>query len=245
MIQIKNVTKIYDAQIGEHNVAVQDLSLEVPQGKVLAYIGPNGSGKTTTFKMLLGLTKPTSGIITIDELNPANHASKQRMGYLPENPYFYSHLTGREMLRFTGDLHKMAVSHQNKRIDEILDQLKMTDSANRRMNTYSKGMLQRIGVASAIMHDPDIVLLDEPLSGLDPIGRSEIRNIVLALKQQGKTIIFCSHILTDVENICDEVATIVDGVFIEQIPVTEILKTQSLESYFISTVEMARNTTSS
>jgi ABC-2 type transport system ATP-binding protein len=245
MIQIQNITKVYNAQIGEHNIAVQDLSLEIKQGSVLAYIGPNGSGKTTTFKMLLGLTKPTNGTITIDDLPPSDPASKRRMGYLPENPYFYSHLTGREMLRFTGDLHKMALTKQKKRISELLEQLNMTEAADRKMNAYSKGMLQRIGVAAAILHDPDIVLLDEPLSGLDPIGRSEIRNIVLTLKEQGKTIIFCSHILADVENICDEVATIVDGVFIEQLPVSEILKTQSLESYFIHTVETARNTPTS
>ncbi|GAP98566.1 ABC transporter ATP-binding protein [Leptolyngbya sp. NIES-2104] len=193
--------------------SLNGVSLTVYEGETFGLLGQNGAGKTTLLKTLLGIVRPTSGRATVLGEPLGDRAVKQRIGYLTENPYFYDYLTGWEVLNFTGDLFGIARSQQRKRIPELLDLVGLAQSAakKKQLRQYSKGMLQRIGLAQALMNDPDLVFLDEPMSGLDPLGRYQMREIILSLKSQGKTIFFNSHVLSDVEKICDRVALLAQG----------------------------------
>jgi ABC-2 type transport system ATP-binding protein len=207
--------------------ALNDVSLTVYEGETFGLLGQNGAGKTTLLKTLLGIVRPTSGRATVLGEPLGDRAVKQRIGYLPENPYFYDYLTGWEVLNFTGDLFGIARSQQRKRIPELLDLVGLAQSAakKKQLRQYSKGMLQRIGLAQALINDPDLVFLDEPMSGLDPLGRYQMREIILSLKSQGKTIFFNSHVLSDVEKICDRVALLAKGELIAIGSMQELLGT--------------------
>ena len=193
--------------------SLNTVSLTVYEGETFGLLGQNGAGKTTLLKTLLGIVRPTSGRATVLGESLGDRAVKQRIGYLPENPYFYDYLTGWEVLNFTGDLFGISRSLQRKRVPELLDLVGLAESAakKKQLRQYSKGMLQRIGMAQALINDPDLVFLDEPMSGLDPLGRYQMREIISSLKSQGKTIFFNSHVLSDVEKICDRVALLARG----------------------------------
>jgi ABC-2 type transport system ATP-binding protein len=190
-----------------------DCSLAVPIGQTFGLLGPNGAGKTTLLKLLLGIVQPTSGNGKLLGVELGDRSIKQRIGYLPENAYFYDYLTGWEFLEFIGSIFGIAPSIRRQRIAELLDLVGLAQSAARKkqIRQYSKGMTQRVGLAQALLNDPELVFLDEPMSGLDPVGRYQIREVILTLKKQGKTVFFNSHILSDVEAICDRIGILNKG----------------------------------
>jgi ABC-2 type transport system ATP-binding protein len=196
---------------GRSVTALEGLDLEVRQGEVFGFLGPNGAGKTTTIKMLMGLIYPTSGQAWLFGRPIGDQESKARLGFLPESPYFYDYLTGLEFLQFYGHLFGLRGLTLDKRIDELLELVGMSHARDLQLRKFSKGMLQRVGIAQALINDPELVVLDEPMSGLDPVGRKEIRDLILRLKESGKTIFFSSHILHDAEVLCDRVAIILKG----------------------------------
>jgi ABC-2 type transport system ATP-binding protein len=187
------------------------ISFGVRQGEIFGFIGPNGAGKTTTLKVLMGLIRPSAGEASILGHDVRETAFRRHVGFLPENPWFYDFLTGREFLRFYARVSGVARGAREARIAELLAKVGLADAADQRLRTYSKGMLQRVGIAQALVHDPDVVFLDEPMSGLDPIGRKEIRDLILRLHAEGKTVFMNTHILSDVEMLCHRVAIIVRG----------------------------------
>jgi ABC-2 type transport system ATP-binding protein len=192
-------------------VALKDLSLEIQQGEIFGLLGPNGAGKTTTLKILMGIHFPTSGSARILGKSLDDRAMKQKIGFLPENPYFYDYLKGWEFLDFYGQLYGIGRSRRRATIEELLALVGLEHAANIPLRGYSKGMNQRIGLAQALMNDPEVVFLDEPQSGLDPLGRKQVRDIILALRDKGKTVFFSSHILSDAEMICDRVGILFKG----------------------------------
>lgn len=213
VIEIRNLTKDYRDFWGRRKTrAVNSLSLTIEKGEVFGLLGPNGSGKTTTMKLLLGLLFPTEGDIRIFG-EPALEVKKNsRIGYLPEESYFYRFLTARETLDFYGKLFGMSKQERKDRTEKLLDQVKLNPRFwNRQLKEYSKGMTRRIGLAQALINDPELVLLDEPTSGLDPIGRQEMKDIIQGLREQGKTVVICGHLLPDIEEICDRIAILYSG----------------------------------
>jgi len=211
-LSLEKVSKTYTPGLFKKKVrAVQNLSFEVKKGEVFGLVGPNGAGKSSTIRLLLGLTRPDTGTILFRGAPLKGGAIHREAGYLPENPYLYDHLTLRELLDFCGKASGMSSTDIARRADLLLEQTAMTGAAGRPLRTFSKGMLQRAGICFALLHDPSIVILDEPMSGLDPIGRKQVFDIVMDLKGQGKTIFFCSHILSDVERLCDRIGVIVGG----------------------------------
>lgn len=212
-IQIKNLSKEFYTKNGDVS-AVCDLSLHIENGSVFGFLGPNGAGKTTTMKMLVGLIRPTRGEILIAGGEPSDIATRRLVGFMPESPSFYGYLSGREFLEFVADIFGIK-EEKHKRITEVLREVDLIGREERQIRTYSKGMLQRLGLAQALINDPEILFLDEPLDGLDPLGRAEIKKIFAALKKRGKTIFFNSHILADVAELCDTVGIIDKGVLIE------------------------------
>jgi len=191
--------------------ALRGLNIEVPEGVVFGFIGPNGAGKTTTIKILMGLHSSTSGQAWMLGQPAGTPESRRRVGFLPERPYFYSHLTARELLHFYGHLYQMGRDVRTDRIELLLEKVGMTRFADVKLSKYSKGMLQRVGLCQALLNDPDLLVLDEPMSGLDPLGRAMVRDLILEQRAEGKTVFFSSHILSDVQNICDTVAILVGG----------------------------------
>ncbi|MEL7331417.1 MAG: ABC transporter ATP-binding protein [Cyanobacteria bacterium J06560_2] len=193
--------------------SLKQCSLEIYKGETFGLLGPNGAGKTTLLKLLLGIVRPTAGSAKLMGQPAGDSDTKASIGYLPENPYFYDYLTGWEFLSYTAGLFGIKGKAQKRRITELLDlvQLDMRSATKKQMRRYSKGMLQRVGMAQALMNDPEIVFLDEPMSGLDPTGRYQVREIILSLKEQGKTLFFNSHVLSDVEMICDRIAILDQG----------------------------------
>ncbi|HEY9656044.1 MAG TPA: ABC transporter ATP-binding protein [Crinalium sp.] len=214
-------------------VSLKGCTLNVLQGETFGLLGPNGAGKTTLLKTLLGIVRPSGGRGLLLGAPLGDRAIKQRIGYLPENPYFYDYLTGWETLQFTAGLFQIPRSVQKQRIPQLLDLVGLSLSAARKkqLRQYSKGMLQRIGMAQALINDPELVFFDEPMSGLDPMGRYQIREIILSLKDQGKTIFFNSHVLSDVELICDRIAILANGELICSGSLQELLGTT--ETYTI------------
>ena len=191
--------------------AVKELSFSLKKGEIFGLLGPNGAGKTTTLKMATGLIHPDRGEIQIFGKTLDKVSSKRRLGFLPENPWFYDYLTAEEFLKMAGGLFGINKETTEKRSKALLHKLGIAHASNRPLRKFSKGMLQRAGLAQALINDPDLIILDEPLSGLDPIGRKELRDIILDLKRNGKTVLFSSHILSDVEELCDRVAIISKG----------------------------------
>ena len=224
MIQTEQLSKVFRVGFwGKRVTAVDGLNLEVRRGEVFGFLGPNGAGKTTTLKMLMGLIYPTSGYARLFGRNLGDPQTKARLGFLPESPYFYDYLTSREFLGFYGHLFGLWGAVLDKRIDELLELVGMTHAKDLQLRKFSKGMLQRIGVAQALINDPELVVLDEPMSGLDPIGRKEVRDLILRLKDSGKTVLFSSHILHDAEVLCDRVAMILKGRLVACGRVTDLL----------------------
>jgi ABC-2 type transport system ATP-binding protein len=191
--------------------ALRPLNLAVEEGEVFGYLGPNGAGKTTTLKLLMGLVFPTSGSAKILGLPVNDPRVKAQIGFLPEQPYFYDYLTARELLEYYAQLSGVDARDRSRRVAAVLDRVGLNDVGGVQLRKFSKGMLQRVGIAQAILHDPKLVFLDEPMSGLDPIGRREVRDLMESLKHEGKTIFFSTHILSDAEALCDRVAILHKG----------------------------------
>ena len=212
VVRVDGIVKDFRPGFGLRRKRVlHGVTLQVHQGEIFGFVGPNGAGKTTTLKILMGLIRPTDGSASILGRDVAESEFRDRIGFLPENPYFYPFLTAREILDFYARLSGVESSRRAARIDELLEVVNLSYAADARLRTYSKGMLQRVGVAQALINDPEVVFFDEPMSGLDPIGRKEIRDVILSLRAAGKTIFMTTHILHDVEMICDRVAIIVKG----------------------------------
>lgn len=191
--------------------AVNGIDFSLRQGQVLGFLGPNGSGKSTTIKMMLGLLTPTAGSLRVFGQSPRNVRVKQRIGYLPEETHLYKYLTGRETLHFLGALFSIPKAEREKRVEQLLEMVGLERSADRAVGEYSKGMARRIGLAQALINDPDLVILDEPTSGLDPLGCQEVRDTIRALKKRGTTVVLCSHLLSDAEDVCDDVLIMYGG----------------------------------
>lgn len=212
-VEIRGLTKLYPLHWRRGRLlALENLDLTVAPGEVFGLLGPNGSGKSTTMKLLLGLATPTRGSASLFGHPAGSMDARLRLGFLPENPYFPQFLSGREVLRYYGRLSGMSGAALTARIEELLELVDLRAAAERRLRTYSKGMLQRIGLAQALLHDPDLLLLDEPTAGVDPLGSRQIRDLILLLKRQGKTVIFSSHLLEQVEEVADRVAILHQGV---------------------------------
>lgn len=224
-VSIRNLTKVFRTQTVRRQVvtAVRNISLEVQPGEVYGLIGPNGSGKSTTMKVLLGLLKPTAGTAAIFGLDSSRVDSRNEVGFLPENPYFYKHLTGEEMLAFYGTLCGLGGAPLRERIDELLTLVDLQHARGRRLAGYSKGMLQRIGLAQAIIHRPRLVVLDEPTAGVDPAGSRKIRDLILELKSQGISVILSSHLLEQVQEVCDRVGIIFRGEMVREGPLADLI----------------------
>jgi ABC-2 type transport system ATP-binding protein len=191
--------------------ALRPLHLTVEEGEIFGFLGPNGAGKTTTLKMLMGLVFPTSGSARLLGRDWTDPEVKAQIGFLPEQPYFYDYLTAQELLNYYGQLSGVPGKDRKRRIDEVLQRVGLTDVKGMQLRKFSKGMLQRAGIAQAILHDPKLVFFDEPMSGLDPMGRREVRDLMEQLKHEGKTVFFSTHILSDAEALCDRVAIIHHG----------------------------------
>ena len=215
---------------GRQVTALEGLDLEVRRGEVFGFLGPNGAGKTTTLKILMGLIYPTSGQAWILDREIGEVNVKHHVGFLPEAPYFYDYLTAEEFLRFYGQLFGMRGAALTDRITQLLEMVGMSHARHLQLRKFSKGMLQRVGIAQALINDPHLVILDEPMSGLDPIGRKEIRDLILGLKQAGKTIFFSSHILHDAELLCDRVGILVKGRLVATGRVRDLVGSASTQS---------------
>jgi ABC-2 type transport system ATP-binding protein len=212
LIRVKGLVKDFRPGLGLRKKRVlHGIDFEVRRGELFGFIGPNGAGKTTTLKILMGLIRATQGEAQILGHDVRETAFREHIGFAPESPYFYDFLTGAEILDFYARLCAVPRARRRDRVREVLDGVGLAHAADMRLRTYSKGMLQRIGIAQAIVHDPSVVFLDEPMSGLDPVGRKEIRDLVVRLSASGKTVFMNTHILSDVETICDRVAIIVQG----------------------------------
>ena len=212
--------------------ALDGLSLSVHRGEIYGFLGPNGSGKTTTLKILMGLMRSTSGKAEVLGKPAGDVQARRQIGFLPEAPYFYDYLTAEEFLAFYGYLAELKPAGLNRRIDHLLEVVGLTEARTRQLRKFSKGMLQRIGLAQALIHDPELVILDEPMSGLDPIGRKQVRDLILGLRDQGKTVFFSTHIIPDVEMICDRVGIVMKGRVMAAGRVDELVRhehTQSVE----------------
>lgn len=218
--------------------AVKDISFTVHPGEVLGIVGPNGAGKTTTIKMILGLLNPDRGTIKIFGMDSRDQEIRKRIGYMPETPSFYAHLTGRELLYFVGDLFQIPRAILHERTKVLLEGVGLKDAGNRGLGHYSKGMLQRICLAQALINEPELLFLDEPLDGLDPIGRIRMREILLEIKSRGTAIVLNSHILSDVELMSDQIAIMDRGEILKLDTVKKLIpKGKNLEEVFIETVE--------
>ena len=217
MIQLESVCRTFKHEFFKGEVtAVADVSLNVSEGEVYGLIGPNGSGKSTTMKMVLGLVTPSSGRIYVGGDNIEEHDPRSMFGYLPENPYFSGYLSGEETLRYYARLASCEMKNFRLRLKEIAELVGLKGALQRSVGTYSKGMLQRLGLAQALIHDPSILILDEPTAGVDPQGAYEIREIILDLKKRGKTVFMCSHFLSQVEDVCDRVGVMHEGRLIKE-----------------------------
>jgi ABC-2 type transport system ATP-binding protein len=213
VIETENLSKEYPYGFLhlKKKTSLEGLNLQVEQGEVFGFLGPNGAGKSTTIKLLMRLIFPTSGTARILGKSIEDVSMHQDVGYLPEQPYFYDYLTAAELLDYFARFHKLSAADRRARVDKMLKKVGLETAKKIQLRKYSKGMLQRVGMAQAILHDPAVVVLDEPMSGLDPLGRREVRDIILELKKEGRTVLFSTHILSDAETLCDRVGVIVGG----------------------------------
>jgi ABC-2 type transport system ATP-binding protein len=212
-IETENLSKEYPYGFLnlKKKTSLEDLNMQVEAGEVFGFIGPNGAGKSTTIKLLMGLIFPTAGTARILGKPVSDTEMHQEIGYLPEQPYFYDYLTAAEVLDYFARIHGLKAADRQERVQKMLKKVGLETARKIQLRKYSKGMLQRVGLAQAILHDPKLVILDEPMSGLDPLGRREVRDIILELKRDGKTVMFSTHILSDAEMLCDRVGVIVGG----------------------------------
>ncbi|MGD8686679.1 MAG: ABC transporter ATP-binding protein [Syntrophobacterales bacterium] len=211
-IRTEALSKTYLKGLRQRKVlALNNLSLTVADGEIFGFLGPNGAGKSTTIKLLCDLIRPTSGRASILGQDVRQPEARRQIGYLPENPNFYAFLTGWELLEFHGTLHGMRQSFIQKHGERLLAMLELADAAHRPLSTYSKGMVQRLGIAAALIHDPQVLIFDEPMSGLDPVGRKLVADLMLDMRDRGKVVFFSTHILHDVEVICDRIGIITNG----------------------------------
>lgn len=223
-VSIRNLTK--DFSVGMRGLklrAVDDVSIEMPVGEVFGLLGPNGCGKSTTLKIALGLVKQTSGTTSILGDEAASTEARRRTGYLPEAPYFHRFLTGRELVRYCARLSGVDEDRLDEAVGRALDLAAMSAAADRAVGTYSKGMLQRIGLAQAVVHDPELVILDEPTAGVDPVGSAAIGGMIAQMRRQGRTVVLCSHLLGQVEQVCDRIAIMDRGRVVLQGAVDDVL----------------------
>ena len=214
IIEVQNLTKDYEVGFARKRKvrALDGLSLTVEAGHIFGFLGANGAGKTTTLKLLMRLIFPTAGTARILDRDISDVSMRARIGYLPENPYFYDYLTAREFIDYCGQLFGFDKSMRARRTDEVLTRVNLDKKSwDRQLRKFSKGMLQRVGMAQALVNDPEIVFLDEPMSGLDPVGRREFRDLIASLNSEGKTVFMCSHILSDIEVLCDSIAILKGG----------------------------------
>ncbi|PAZ00220.1 MAG: ABC transporter ATP-binding protein [Spartobacteria bacterium AMD-G4] len=233
-VRIENLTKIFPVPLRRQRVtAVRDLSFEVRPGEVYGLLGPNGSGKSTTLKILLGLVTPNQGRAMIFGEDSRDYHSRRDVGFLPENPYFYKFLTAAETLRFYGKVCGMGGAILNKRIDELIHLVGLEDARDRRIGGFSKGMLQRIGLAQALIQDPRLVVLDEPTAGVDPAGSHQIRDLILDLKKRGKTVLLTSHLLEQVQEICDRVGIMARGEMIREGALADLVSVKNQTEFVI------------
>ena len=225
-IRLEDVRKIY--RVGfwrKRKTALDGVNLMVRPGEIYGYLGPNGAGKTTTIKLLVGLLRPTSGTLSVLGRPPGDPNARRRLGFMPENPYFYDYLTVSEYLEILADLHRLPRAQRRERIDTVLERVGLERHRRHRIRQLSKGLLQRFGLAQAVLHEPELLILDEPMSGLDPLGRWEIREFILSLRGQC-TIFFSSHILADAELLCDRVGILQHGRLVHEGTVRELIESQ-------------------
>jgi ABC-2 type transport system ATP-binding protein len=231
VVRVRDVTKDFRTGLGlRRRRVLHGISLSVRQGEIFGFVGPNGAGKTTTLKILMGLIRASSGEASILGHPVTETEFRRHVGFLPESPYFYEYLTAREILHFYARLSGVPRALRRRRVDELLLRVKLDHAADARLRTFSKGMLQRVGIAQALVHDPSVIFLDEPMSGIDPIGRKEIRDLILELRRDGKTVFMNTHILPDVEMVCDRVAILVAGVIRWEGRIEEFLSGAERES---------------
>ncbi|MEY2556668.1 MAG: type transport system ATP-binding protein [Verrucomicrobiota bacterium] len=233
-VAVLGVTKLFPVPFQRRSVvAVRDLTLRVTAGQIYGLLGPNGSGKSTTLKIILGLVSPTSGTTEIFGRDSSLVASREGVGFLPENPYFYKYLTGGETLGFHGKLCGLRGARLRSRVEELLELAGLTSARDRRLGGYSKGMLQRIGLAQALVQEPRLVVLDEPTAGVDPAGAREIRDLILDLKRRGVTVLLSSHLLGQVQEICDRVGILANGVLVREGPLDDLLAIENQTDFIL------------
>jgi len=235
IIEIENLSKDYEVGFFKKRKvrALDDLSLTVNRGQIFGFLGGNGAGKTTTIKILMGLLYPTSGTARILDKDISDVSMHQRIGYCPENPYFYDYLTASELMKYFGELFGLGGAERNRRSSELLSKVGLEEKDwNKQLRKFSKGMLQRVGLAQALINEPEIVFFDEPMSGLDPIGRREIRELIVELREKGTTVFMSTHILSDVEALCDEVAILRRGRLTAMGKLDELLAKQGEHQVF-------------
>lgn len=231
-IVIDGLSKIYRGKWGKPVAALRELTLSVDAGEIVGFLGPNGAGKSTTIKTLVGLIRPTQGEVALFG-QPVNDVSaRRRIGYLPENPSFYEFLTAREYLVLVSRVFGLSGARQLREVERILELVDLTGAAGRPLRGYSKGMVQRLALAQTLVHDPDLYILDEPMSGLDPLGRVLVKNVMLDLKRRGKTVFFSTHVTADIEAVCDRVAVVTGGQLRSLSEVRDILD-KGIEGYVV------------
>lgn len=233
-VRIRNLQKVYPVPFRRERVlAVKNLNLEVEPGQVYGLLGPNGSGKSTTLKILLGLVSPTRGSAEIFGIDSRHFESKEKVGFLPENPYFYKFLTAEETLYFYGRLCGMGGRKLRERVGELLDLVGLIYARHRRVGGFSKGMLQRIGLAQALIQSPEMVVLDEPTAGVDPAGSRQIRDLIFDLKRRGITVILTSHLLEQVQEVCDRIGILARGSLVREGPLEKLVAVEGQTEYLI------------
>ena len=233
-VQIENISKVFPVPLRRQRVqAVKNLSLVVEPGQVYGLLGPNGCGKSTTLKILLGLVTPNSGRALVFGKDSREYRSRRDVGFLPENPYFHKFLTAAELLSFHGKICGLSGKKLTSRIDELIELVGLRDARDRRVGGFSKGMLQRIGLAQALVHDPGLVVLDEPTAGVDPAGSHQIRDLILDLKKRGKTILLTSHLLEQVQEICDRVGIMSRGEMIREGALEDLVRVKNQTEFVI------------
>ncbi len=240
-IELNDVSKVYKKEFAHKEVhALNALTLHANEGEVFGFLGPNGAGKSTAIKLMMNLIRPTTGSISMAGKGISDGSVRRIIGYLPENPHFYDHLSARELLNFGGKSCNMDNEAIEKRTTELLNELDLTGAMRRPLRSYSKGMVQRAGLALALIHDPQILIFDVPMSGLDPMGRRKVFDLILRLKGEGKTVLFTSHILHDIERLCDRVAILINGSLKRLLNVKEDLPPgKTLEDIFFEEVDIS------
>jgi len=230
VIEVKNFQKSFKPPFRLKRIhAVRGITFEVKRGEVFGFLGPNGAGKTTTIKAIVGLITPSAGEIKVFGESPFSMTAKKRIGFLPEQPYFYDYLKASELLDIFGRIFGMGADERKRKIKDLLEMVGLAHAGDRVLRKYSKGMLQRVGLAQALLNDPELIILDEPMSGLDPIGRKEFSDLIASLKAKGKTIFFSSHILADIERLCDRVLVLDKGMVKAVGDLEELLRQRSWE----------------